>query len=147
MRRHSLPVAGGLYRLDTLPTAALTPADVAAARNVHAACFPADAVGAGEPDAVWLDRVAVCHDPGACVWLLLWEEQDARPRGPRARRQRPSARSHANPTRRQHGERGSAGWWLGGARRGGQKVLMRSQIFGASRPAGGGRSSAGVGSG
>ena len=81
MRRHSLPVAGGLYRLDTLPTAALTPADVAAARNVHAACFPADAVGAGEPDAVWLDRVAVCHDPGACVWLLLWEEQGKGGRG------------------------------------------------------------------
>lgn len=78
--RSSVSVAGGLYRLDTLPTSDLSSSDLAALRRLHAACFPADAVPPDAPSTAWLDRVAVCHDPATCVWLLLWETEAVRER-------------------------------------------------------------------
>ena len=91
MPRTSVSVAGGLYRLDTLPTSDLSPSDLAALRQLHAACFPADVVPPDAPPTAWLDRVAVCHDPDACVWLLLWETEAARERTTLWPRRKPAA--------------------------------------------------------
>lgn len=49
-------------------------------RRVHALCFPGDPP-ADLPDAEWLDRAAVCHDAGDCVWLLLWRARGGGRRG------------------------------------------------------------------
>lgn len=52
-----------------------TPSLLLQVRCVHALCFPGDPP-AHLPDTEWLDRAAVCHEAGDCVWLLLWRVED-----------------------------------------------------------------------